>query len=347
MLFKTKSQTLAFLQKKLPDKVGIIPKLYYFKVSDYRKNNNYYLKQIKLRFNSNIIIRSSSIFEDSSTKSLAGSFESILNINPKDSDSVEKSILTVTNSYKDNYSNNNEILVQEMISNVKISGVATSGDKDNLSSYYLIDYNTSKDTTSVTSGNNLNESFVFYKNSSILPKNIYLKKIIVLINKLISITNFEFIDIEFAINNKNKLYLFQCRKIVPPKSTKKVDINFDNVIKKFQNKIEKIQKPSLDLYGKSTLFSVMSDWNPAEMIGIKPKILALSLYQELITDEVWAKNRAYLGYKNITGNPLMFSILGTPYIDLRTDFNSWIPNNLSDRLSTKLVNFYIHKLNKF
>ena len=89
MLFKTKSQTLAFLQKKLPNKVGIIPKLYYFKVSDYRKNKNYYLKQIKLKFNSNIIIRSSSIFEDSSTKSLAGSFESILNINPKESEDVK------------------------------------------------------------------------------------------------------------------------------------------------------------------------------------------------------------------------------------------------------------------
>ena len=35
----------------------------------------------------------------------------------------------------------------------------------------------------------------------------------------------------------------------------------------------------------------MPDWNPAEMIGIKPKALALSLYQELITDFIWAKKR--------------------------------------------------------
>ncbi len=346
MLFKTKSQTLEFLQKKLSNKIGIIPKLYYFKISDYKKNKDYFLKQIKLRFDSKIIIRSSSIFEDSSKKSLAGSFESILNINSQESYSVEKSILAVINSYKKKYSNKNEILVQDMISNVNISGVATSGDKDNLSSYYLIDYNKTKDTTSITSGNKLNESFVFYKNSKQLPKNLYLKKIIILIHKLIAITNFEFIDIEFAIDKKKNLYLFQCRKIVPPKSTKKIDINFDNVINKFQNKIQKIQKPSIDLYGDSTLLSVMSDWNPAEMIGVKPKILAQSLYQELITDDVWAKNRAYLGYKTITGNPLMFSIFGTPYIDLRTDFNSWIPSNLSDNLSTKLVNYYLFKLKR-
>ena len=30
----------------------------------------------------------------------------------------------------------------------------------------------------------------------------------------------------------------------------------------------------------------MPDWNPAEIIGIKPKPLALSLYQELITNEI-------------------------------------------------------------
>ena len=33
----------------------------------------------------------------------------------------------------------------------------------------------------------------------------------------------------------------------------------------------------------------MPDWNPAEIIGIKPKPLALSLYRELITDHIWQR----------------------------------------------------------
>ena len=37
----------------------------------------------------------------------------------------------------------------------------------------------------------------------------------------------------------------------------------------------------------------MPDWNPAEIIGIRPKPLDLSLYKELITDHVWAKNRKF------------------------------------------------------
>ena len=33
-----------------------------------------------------------------------------------------------------------------------------------------------------------------------------------------------------------------------------------------------------------TAFGVMPDWNPAEIIGIRPRPLALSLYQEIMTD---------------------------------------------------------------
>ena len=91
------------------------------------------------------------------------------------------------------------------------------------------------------------------------------------------------------------------------------------------------------------MFGVMPDWNPAEIIGIKPRMLALSLYKELITDQIWSKNRSSLGFKNIEQNQLMVTFFGTPYVDIRTDFNSWIPDNLSKKLSEKLVNYYLRK----
>ena len=43
----------------------------------------------------------------------------------------------------------------------------------------------------------------------------------------------------------------------------------------------------------------MPDWDPAEIIGTKPRPLALSMYRELITDHVWSKNRTNYGYKNV------------------------------------------------
>ena len=53
-----------------------------------------------------------------------------------------------------------------------------------------------------------------------------------------------------------------------------------------------------------------------------------------------------MGYKDLTSHHLLINILGTPYVDVRVDFNSWIPINLNDKTSEKLVNFYINKFSK-
>ena len=90
----------------------------------------------------------------------------------------------------------------------------------------------------------------------------------------------------------------------------------------------------------------MPDWNPAEMIGTKPKPLSLSLYKELITDHVWALNRKNLGFRDMTSNHLMTSFFGTPFVDVRVDFNSWIPNLLANNLANKLTNYYLEQFKK-
>ena len=85
----------------------------------------------------------------------------------------------------------------------------------------------------------------------------------------------------------------------------------------------------------------MPDWNPAEIIGIKPKPLALSLYRELVTDHVWSENRKIYGYRDLSQFHLMTTFYGTPYIDIRIDFNSWLPKYLPKKLSEKIINFYL------
>ena len=88
----------------------------------------------------------------------------------------------------------------------------------------------------------------------------------------------------------------------------------------------------------------MTDWNPAEMIGIRPKPLALSLYREIITDSVWAYQRDNYGYRNLRSFPLMVDFGGLPYIDVRVSFNSFVPAGLEEKLSEKLVNYYLDQL---
>ena len=75
----------------------------------------------------------------------------------------------------------------------------------------------------------------------------------------------------------------------------------------------------------------MPDWNPAEIIGLKPGPLALSLYRELVTDSIWAYQRDNYGYKNLRSFPLLVSFHGLPYIDVRVSFNSFVPRDISGR----------------
>ena len=90
----------------------------------------------------------------------------------------------------------------------------------------------------------------------------------------------------------------------------------------------------------------MSDWNPAEMIGNKPKPLAISLYSELITNRIWGIQRKEYGYKDVSPNILMVNLAGTPFIDLRTDINSFLPSNLDNKISEKISNNSIKTLEK-
>ena len=43
----------------------------------------------------------------------------------------------------------------------------------------------------------------------------------------------------------------------------------------------------------------MPDWNPAEIIGIKPNQLSTSLYKYLIMDSVWSLQRFEYGYRDL------------------------------------------------
>ena len=120
-----------------------------------------------------VAIRSSTIHEDSENKSMAGYFLSELNVKIDNSELLKKNIDKVIKSYSKFKSSKNEILVQEMVSDVKISGVATTVDKETSFPYYCVDYSFSKDTSTVTSGSENSNSFIYFS----LYRKIKLKKI--------------------------------------------------------------------------------------------------------------------------------------------------------------------------
>lgn len=323
-----------------------IPKSYVFTVKEFKKNNNKILKLINKKFQRKIIVRSSNKFEDSKKSSLAGNFLSISDINPKNEIETYNAILNVIKSYKKFQSDGNELLIQDYITNIKMSGVATSCDLKEYSPYITINYSLENNTSGITSGNKNYKTFVALRKTEIGKKYKIFKNIISLLENLILQFKNEFIEIEFAIDKNNNLYLFQVRPIIQ-KINKPINIDFAKKnLARLKKKIIKLQKVHHNLLGKSTAFGVMPDWNPAEIIGTKPKPLALSLYQELITDHVWSLHRKDYGFRDLSSNHLMTSFFGMPYIDVRVDFNSWIPSDLNENLAKKLVEYYLFRFKK-
>ena len=159
MRFSTKGKTLL----KLKIKNAHIPKVFVFTVEQFKNNREKIIEKIQKKFRKKIIIRSSTVHEDGNSRSFAGFFESVLNVNSQDYDKVLSGLNKVKSSYKNYHNKKNEILIQDMLTNVDISGVITTCDLKNYSPYYVINFSKGNDTTVVTSGKKNSESFIYFR----------------------------------------------------------------------------------------------------------------------------------------------------------------------------------------
>jgi hypothetical protein len=347
-MLSTKGNTLKNIESKI--QIFLVPKSIIFRVSEWRNKKINIINIIKKKFKKKIIFRSSTTFEDTDKLSAAGAFVSVLNINSNNTKEIIKSTEKVIRSYKKKNKNisNQQILVQEMIENIKMSGVIFTGDIHGNKFYYNINYDDVTGlTNTVTSGSSIysNKTLYIYKKRTDLIQSNRFKLIVKATKELEKIFKDIPLDIEFGLNNKNKLFLFQVRPVV---INNKSDIT-QNFFNKNLNMIYNDLKNSFDskkkdINGKTTLFSQMTDWNPAEMIGQHPSNLSYSLYRRLITDHSWLKARKIMGYKYFKDTSLMHKFAGKPYIDIRKSINSFLPKSLNKKISNNLVDLAINEL---
>ena len=335
---QSKASTLISLKSKLGKNINI-PELIKIKKIYFReKNKSLLIKKIIKKFNNQqIIIRSSAIDEDLENSSNAGRYDSFV-VNSSNIKDLNNGILKVLKKLK---SNNDEIIFQKYLSKPDISGVIFTKDINTNAPYYVINFDRSGKTDLVTSGKkNLSQQTLnILRNYKLIPAEFV--KLINVVKKIEQVFKKDRLDIEFAIK-KNKVYIFQVRNL---KKNYTIDEKlFYSATVNLKKKIEKIKKINPNLSGLTTVLSNMSDWNPAEMIGAKCTNMSFSIYSELITNDVWSKQRDEYGYKNVYPNRLMIDFAGSPYIDLRTDFNSFLPKNLSKQIEKKSVNYFIDKI---
>ncbi len=341
-MLKSKAKNLDFLKKIFNKKKKIIiPDFFYFRKKDYINHKRKIISKI-IRFNkvSDLIIRSSATAEDKKNKTLAGKYTSI-NLGKKNYNNLQNKLDKFVRQFKDN---KDEIIIQKKISKVDLAGVIFTSDINFDSPYYLINYDNSGKTNLITSGvkNDKKKQLIIYKYQK---KNIRFLNLISVCKILEKKLNNSRLDIEFA-QKGNKIFLFQIRYLPLKKRSKYTKKDFNVVIKNMYKKIDKIGIKDSYRNIPNTLLSNMADWNPAEMIGEKPNPLALSLYKELITDDVWRLQRNDYGYQDVFPNVLLFSFAGTPYIDLRTDIKSFLPKNLNKKDIDVITNKYLSAIKK-
>lgn len=338
----TKSETLQFLSEKT-NTFKILPQLS-FTVEEYYNGSAKDKILNSSICKSKVVIRSSAINEDTNMNSQAGKFLSLLNVSGIDN--IYKGIESVIDSMSIESNNENQVFIQPHLEDIAMCGVIFTIDPNTLGNYYVINYDDiTGSTSSVTSGEGTNlKTFYCFRNVDRL-EDLILQKIINATKDVEDLLHSEYLDIEFAVDKNDEIYIFQARPLILNK--KVIDIKLqEEELGRITEKIDNNNKTKPYLFGDRTIYGVMPDWNPAEMIGIRPKPLALSLYKRLITDGTWAYQRNNYGYKNLRSFPLMVDFCGMPYIDTRVSFNSFIPRVINEELSNKLVNYYLDELEK-
>ena len=244
MKFRSKAQTLKFLQNF---KDLRIPKLLIFKEVDFLNNQQKILNTISKFFVSKVAIRSSNVFEDKKNSIKAGLFKSFLNIDPINKSEVSKSIKKVLKSYSNFQSKDNEFFIQEMVRDVKTSGVCFTKNIENNLPQWKINYTDNQDTTLVTSGTSLVSSISFLDSKKTNFKNFLIKKIFLIIKKIQKIVSVYDLDIEFIINKKNQIFIVQVRKLPQISNNLRSNFNIKRIYTKLEKKIIKLKKKKFKL----------------------------------------------------------------------------------------------------
>lgn len=336
----SKAKTLCFLSQKA--KGFVIDPYLIFTVNEWRLDKGVLLSRI---VNSGIgpvvIVRSSAVTEDTIEGQPPGTFRSELNIPINSIESISNAIESVIQSYEKvpldkSLFEMNEVIIQRQLLDPILSGVLTSRVLETSAPYYFIEFDdVSGFTNTVTGGGSCKKLHIFRNAKGIVPP---WDAVIKAAKSVERILNNKQLVIEFAISKDDEVHVFQARHLRLPKSQILIS----------EKKIESLIKSADQIIGQanSTAFSDMSDWNPAEMLGEHPKPLDISLYEYLITNNIWCKARASLGYKDLRNKHLMQTIACKPFINVEYSAKSLIPKSLPRAISQRLIDNRLEFLKK-
>lgn len=350
--FLTKARNLEQLVDRL-ESAHVLP-MEILTVDEWIRDPTRCLARLRSSFDDKrLIIRSSAPGEDSVETSHAGAFESVGDVDSYDDQELTDAINSVIQSYRstDTEVGHYEVLVQPMVPKVRMSGVIFTRDLEKNAPYFILNYDSrTSRTDTVTSGSSDDHEVLrVFKGTDLEQVDVDVASVIRMALELERVTLSDSLDIEFAIGSDGRTYLLQVRPLARRRilSLARLDRRVAQEIEEAKVFVREKLAPTPSLFGARSILGEMPDWNPAEIIGTRPKPLAESLYRYLIMRSTWREARSVLGYRNPFPSQLMAVVGGRPYVDVRASFNSFLPAELPESLSEKLVNYYLARLREF
>jgi glutamine kinase len=341
--FSTKANTLRELKGFL--KHAMIEEEFIFTVGQWEKDENEIIQTIIGIFgDAKLIIRSSSLNEDSLSYSNAGHYRSVLGVKPGILD-IKNSVNAVINSYRSDHSfdESNQVLIQRQTGSVAVSGVVFTRNIWNSTPYYLINFDEGNQATDTVTGGIAGNKVEIFREIAIEDAPEKWRAVLKAVREIEEFFKGVALDIEFAVRNDGKVVIFQVRPLAA--NSRFDSIDDDLIMKKIKSCVEAYSKLTKggEFLVDEVFLSDMAFWNPAELIGDRPNFLDNSLFNHLIMKNCWNEALIPIGYSKISRN-LQIIIGGKPYINVHDAFLCLLPESLLLDMKKRLLGQYFSKL---
>lgn len=209
----TKAETLQYLKEKVTH--SFIEDMAVVTLEQLQADRDGLCAAIEAQFaGALIVVRSSCKGEDGYLSSNAGHFESILHVDSSNADQVAEAVRQVALSYEADIPEyaGEQVLIQRQTKDVAVSGVIFTRDIKEDRPYYMITYDRSGSTDSVTSGASGQQLWIARDAAAeILPEE--WRRLIAAVREIQLICQDDRLDIEFAVRGDGQVVVFQVRPL--------------------------------------------------------------------------------------------------------------------------------------
>ena len=283
-----------------------------------------------------LIVRSCFSREDERAGSRAGAYLSRGELDAADQAGIAAAVDAVFASYPSLAGE--RVMVQRQVMAVRAAGVAMLRTMMHDAPYYVVEYDaTSGRTDTVTAGRaQAARTIAVFRSDAEQCGDVVFRQILPVLREIESLAGCARLEVEFALDRHEQVHVFQVRHM-PPAPDGVSEMAMGRVLSEARAVFEAGETAGPTILGRRPVFGIMPDWNPAEIIGTTPRRLAFDLYRALITDGIWARQRAEFGYRDLGASPLLLDLAGRPYVDVRASLTSFVPATLCDALAARLV----------